>query len=87
MKWQHSLHFRFVVTAKLNLLHFAMLYGINFVAFNHLKTVMKNYLFLEAYSKLRIWTIFFVTSVCPSVRPSAWNNSAPTERIFMKFDI
>ena len=22
-----------------------------------------------------------------SVRPSAWNNSAPTGRIFMKFDI
>jgi hypothetical protein len=26
-------------------------------------------------------------SVCLSVRPSAWNNSAPTGRIFMKFDI
>ena len=25
--------------------------------------------------------------VCPPVRPSSWNNSAPTERIFMKFDI
>jgi len=25
--------------------------------------------------------------VCPSVCLSAWNNSAPTERIFMKFDI
>jgi hypothetical protein len=25
--------------------------------------------------------------VCLSVRPSAWNNSAPTGRIFMKFDI
>jgi len=23
---------------------------------------------------------------CPSVRPFAWNSSAPTERIFMKFD-
>ena len=26
-------------------------------------------------------------SVCLSVCPSAWNNSAPTGRIFMKFDI
>ena len=26
-------------------------------------------------------------SVCPSVRPSARNNAAPTERILMKFDI
>jgi len=25
--------------------------------------------------------------VCLSVRPSAWNNSAPTGRIFIKFDI
>ena len=24
---------------------------------------------------------------CPAVRLSAWNNSAPTGRIFMKFDI
>jgi hypothetical protein len=25
--------------------------------------------------------------VCPSLRPSAWNNSTPTGQIFMKFDI
>jgi hypothetical protein len=25
--------------------------------------------------------------VCPSVDPSPWNNTAPTGRIFMKFDI
>jgi hypothetical protein len=25
--------------------------------------------------------------VCPSVRPFVWNNSAPTGRILMKFDI
>ena len=25
--------------------------------------------------------------LCPSVRPSAWSNSAPTGRIFMKFDM
>ena len=29
----------------------------------------------------------FVMSVCPSVSPSAWNNSAAIGRIFMKFDI
>jgi hypothetical protein len=28
-----------------------------------------------------------VMPVCLSVRPSAWNNSSPTERIFTKFDI
>ena len=26
-------------------------------------------------------------SSCPSVRLSVWNNSAPTERIFIKFDV
>jgi len=30
-------------------------------------------------------TIGFVMSVCPFLHPSAWNNSAPTGRIFMKF--
>jgi hypothetical protein len=39
--------------------------------------------FLGAFAKLRETTNNFVMSVCPS----AWNNSAPTERIFMKFDI
>jgi len=33
--------------------------------------------------KLRKATVSFVMSV----RPSAWNNSAPTGRLFMKFDI
>ena len=28
-----------------------------------------------------------LSSLCLSLRPSAWNNSAPTERIFMKFYI
>jgi hypothetical protein len=31
--------------------------------------------------------ISFVMSVRLSVRPSAWNNSAPTENIFIKFAI
>ena len=40
-----------------------------------------------AFAKLQKATTGFVTSVCPSVRPFAWNNSAATGRIFMKFDI
>ena len=40
------------------------------------------FLYLGAFVKWRKATISFVMSVCPS----AWNNSAPTERIFMKFD-
>jgi hypothetical protein len=39
--------------------------------------------FLGAFAKLRKSTFNFVMSV----RPSAWNNSAPTGRIFMKFHI
>ena len=42
---------------------------------------------LGAFVKLRKVTISFVMSVRPSVRLSAWYNSAPTGRIFMKFDI
>jgi len=37
--------------------------------------------------KLRKATISFVMSVCPSAHLSAWNNFAPTGRIFMKFVI
>jgi len=39
--------------------------------------------FLAAFAKSRKATIGFVMSVCPS----AWNNSVPTGRVFMKFDI
>jgi hypothetical protein len=39
--------------------------------------------FLSAFVKLQKATITFVTSVCPS----AWNKSAPTGRIFIKFNI
>ena len=42
-------------------------------------------MFLGAFEKLRKTTTIFV--VCLSVRPSAWNNSSTTGRIFMKFDI
>ena len=41
------------------------------------------FLFLGMFAKLRKAAVSFVTSVCLS----AWNNSAHTERIFMKFDI
>ena len=40
-------------------------------------------IFLGAFAKLRKATV----SLLMSVRPSAWNNSAPIFRIFMKFDI
>jgi hypothetical protein len=39
--------------------------------------------FFGAFAKLRKATISFVMSI----RLSAWNISAPTGRIFMKFDI
>jgi hypothetical protein len=42
---------------------------------------------LNAFAKFRKATIRFVMSVCLSVCLSAWNNSTPTGRIFMKFDI
>jgi len=44
-------------------------------------------MFLGAFSKLQKVTISFIMSVRPSVRLCAFNNSAPTARILMKFDI
>jgi hypothetical protein len=47
--------------------------------------------FLCAFAKLRKATISFVMSVrlsvCSPVHLSAWDNPAPTGRIFMKFDV
>jgi hypothetical protein len=47
--------------------------------------------FVDAFAELRKSAISFVISdrfsVCESVLSSAWNNSAPTGRIFIKFDI
>jgi hypothetical protein len=43
--------------------------------------------FLGAFAKLRKATIVVVMSISPSVRLFAWNNLAPTGRIFMKIDI
>jgi hypothetical protein len=49
-----------------------------------LTTRQKNsFLFFRCVAKLRKANISFVMSVCSS----AWNNSAPTGRIFMKFGI
>jgi hypothetical protein len=45
------------------------------------------YSFVAAFAQLRKATISSVTYVCPFVRPSAWKNSVPTGRIFMKFDV
>jgi len=42
---------------------------------------------LGAFEKLRKATISFVISFHPSVCPPSWNNSAPTGRMFIKFDI
>jgi len=43
-------------------------------------------MFLGAFQKLQKVTISFIMFVCSSVRLSAWNNVAPSERNFMKFD-
>ena len=47
--------------------------------------------YLDTFAKLRTTTFSFVMfvrlSVCPSICLYAWNNSAPTGRIFMKFYI
>jgi hypothetical protein len=43
--------------------------------------------FIGTFAKLWKVTISFIMSVCPSIWPSTWNNSAPTERIFVKFGI
>jgi hypothetical protein len=46
-------------------------------------------MFSGAFAKLRKATISFVicVCVCVCVCVSAWNNSAPTERICIEFDI
>ena len=49
--------------------------------------VLSSSFFLGAFVKLRKATISFVMSVRLSVRRSTWNDSAPTGRTFMKFDI
>ena len=54
----------------------------------HINTLCgQNVEFSCAFEKLQEATISVVVPVCLSIRLSAWNNSAPTGRIFMKFDI
>ena len=45
----------------------------------------RRYEFLGTFAKLRKATVSFVRTL--SVRPRAWNNSAPTGRTLMKFDV
>ena len=47
----------------------------------------QNVEFLGALTELRKATDYLLRYVCRSVRVSAWNNSVPTGRIFMKFYI
>jgi hypothetical protein len=42
---------------------------------------------LGAFTKFRKATISFVVSILLSVRPSAWKDSSPNGRIFMKFGL
>jgi hypothetical protein len=42
---------------------------------------------LDAFANLRKANISLIISVRPSVRQSAWNNSSPTGRIFIKLGI
>jgi len=51
----------------------------------HIKKREHHVQFLGVFAKFRTATISFVTSLCTSVHPSAWNNSAPTGHIFMRF--
>jgi len=56
--------------------------------YTYISQVFSSLQFLGAFAKLRDETIRFIMSVCPSVlsvRLSAWN-SAPTGRIYFKFD-
>ena len=46
-----------------------------------------NLQFLGVFPKFWRMNISFVMTVCPSVRPSAENTSAPNGQILMKFDV
>jgi hypothetical protein len=50
------------------------------------KSIPQLHTLLGTLAKLRKATLSSAVYVCPSVRPSAWNNSSPTKRIFMKFN-
>ena len=68
-----------LMDAKFCLLH----EGMNVLLRVFMIGVLRNILVLDSLEKLRKAAISFGVSV----RPSAWNNSALTGRIFLKFDI
>jgi hypothetical protein len=74
-----------ILTASSN---FTQLFHTNAKITQHIRPRLLSF---GAFAKLRIATISFLMSVCLTVclyvRPSAWNTSAPSERIFIKFDI
>jgi hypothetical protein len=54
----------------------------------HKHSVRRERRVFGAFLKLQNVNISFVMSVCPpGVTPSAWNNMAPTKRIFVEFDM
>jgi hypothetical protein len=53
----------------------------------YIKTKVYHHWIIRAFAKFGKATITFVMYVCPPACPTTWNNSAPTGRIFMKFDI
>jgi len=52
-----------------------------------LQIMVKCKMLIGAFVQFRKATVSFVMSVRPSVRPSSWNTSVPTGRIYLKFDI
>ena len=58
---------------------------------NHFRVVLITYNLIQSYTFKAIRKIAtrdrWLRHVCLSLHPSAWDNSAPTERVFIKFDI
>jgi hypothetical protein len=52
-----------------------------FLSFSCFYTLFRVFRRVRKIAKSDRW----LRHVCPSVRPSAWNNSAATRRIFMKY--
>jgi hypothetical protein len=74
---------RFVpVFGKPNVIKIEQVSGFNNPNYKTIKLTL-----LGAFVKLRMATISFVMSVSPCVCPSAWNNLAPSRRIFVKFGL
>jgi hypothetical protein len=74
-----------------------MHHHIEFCKCNRIRIILVFFMFLEEYfenlwifkriRKLRKATVSFVMSIRLAICLSAWNNSAPTKRILIKFDI